>query len=144
MFRTSSKTEARRCVPLACFTASEITNHPVSFATATFSPPPAERRRTTRWAYSRHRDGRVITGLCLLCFVSPYPEILIPVSPRYEVGKGLYPTTPSCGSIEMNAKYQVGTFLVRSSCSSTFDKVTLLLQVQRRPEVLCWGGWFIF
>jgi hypothetical protein len=77
-----------RCVPLACFTASEITNHPVSFATAAISPPPAERRRTTRWAYSRHRDGRVITGLCLLCFVSPYPEILIPVSPRYEVEKG--------------------------------------------------------
>ena len=38
---------SHRCVPLACFTASEITNHPVSFTTATFSPPPAERRRTT-------------------------------------------------------------------------------------------------
>jgi hypothetical protein len=54
LFQTSSKTKSHRCVPLAYFTASEITNHPVSFATATFSPPPAERRRTTRWAYSRH------------------------------------------------------------------------------------------
>jgi hypothetical protein len=80
--------------PLACFTASEITNHPVSFATATFSRPPAERRatknnemgvfQTPRWAC----DHRCDTGLYLLCFVSPYPEVLIPVSPRYEVEKG--------------------------------------------------------
>jgi hypothetical protein len=38
---------SHRCVPLACFTASEITNHPVSFTTTTLSPPPVERRRTT-------------------------------------------------------------------------------------------------
>jgi hypothetical protein len=35
-------------------------------------------------------------------------------------------------------------FLVRSSGLISSHKVTLLLQVQRRPEVLCWGGWFLF
>jgi hypothetical protein len=38
---------SHRYVPLACFTASEIANHPVSFTTAIFSSPPAERRKTT-------------------------------------------------------------------------------------------------
>jgi hypothetical protein len=47
-------------------------------------------------------------------------------------------------SIEMNAKYQVGTSLVRSSGPISSDQVILRLQVHRRPKVLCWGGWFIF
>jgi hypothetical protein len=69
--------------------ASEITNHPVSFTTATFSPPPAERRRTTEMGvFQTHGHMICDLGSCLLCFVSPYQEILIPVSPRYEVGKG--------------------------------------------------------
>jgi hypothetical protein len=37
---------SHRCVPLACFTAAEITNHPVSFATAAISPPPPATRAT--------------------------------------------------------------------------------------------------
>ena len=87
-FRRPRKRKPQVCSPLACFTASEITNHPVSFTTATFSPPPAERRRTTemgvfqtpRWAC----DHRFVPPL----FLVAVPGDLIPASPRYEVGKG--------------------------------------------------------
>ena len=45
---------SHRCVPLDFFTASQITNHLVSLTSATFSPPPAQRRRT-----KNIRDGRI-------------------------------------------------------------------------------------
>jgi hypothetical protein len=44
----------------------------------------------------------------------------------------------------MNATNQVRTFLVRSSGPIFSNKVILLLQVHRRPEVLCWGGAGLF
>jgi hypothetical protein len=130
---------SHRCVPLACFTASEITNYPASFATATISPPPAERRRTTRWAYSRHRDGRVITGLCLLCFVSPCPEILIPVSPRYEVEKGAAFDAAAhvrLRGISGNSCALRTRIFVHQACAY---RPPLAFQVVRSQDLLC--GW---
>jgi hypothetical protein len=113
--------------------------HVVSHSRPDIFQPPAERRRTTRWAYSRHRDGRVITGLCLLCFVSPYPEILIPASPRYEVEQG--PTFGPYIRI-VRGEYQVTESALRSHQNrvrSCIYRPPLAFQVVRSQDLLC--GW---
>jgi hypothetical protein len=92
-----------------------------------------------RWAYFRHPGMTCDLGSCVLCFLSPYPEIIIPVSPRYEVEKGApFDTTAHVRSRGISGN----SCALRSRFSDTRLVLIVLLLSFRLFEanISCLGG----
>jgi hypothetical protein len=136
--RTPSKTEATGVFlcPLAFFTASQITNHPASLTAAyVFTTYQLSDESYPTWAYLD--TSGVSSRYVRYWLPMPYPKITSSLASQTKRSQGASSQHAFMHSIEINATYQVRTFLVRSSWPISSDEVILILRVHRRPEVLC-------
>jgi hypothetical protein len=140
-----------RCAPLAVFTASQITNHLVSLTTAyVFTTYQLSDEKYPTWAYLNTRAACHL-GTCVAWLPMTYPEITSACASQIKSSQGASSQHAFIHSIEMDATYQVRTFLVRSSwpiheglfpltrsfCSFRF------IEGQKFCMCVCVGGYYL-